>query len=74
MIAILVYRRTKMNYTATLHSSLTNKKLCKVTFDCTDPLLIQQYAKSAAGYIHGIRNVQYLIVRDVKVVIEKDLS
>lgn len=54
-----------MKYTADLHSAISKKRLCRVKFDCADPTLAGQYAKSAAGRA-GVRNVQYLVVRNLK--------
>jgi len=52
-------------YSAVVYSELAGRRLCKVVFECRDPLLVNQYAKSRAGQ-KGIRNVQFTVVRDIK--------
>lgn len=56
-----------MKYSADLYSQLTLRKMCRVVFECRDPELVHQYAKSR-GCQKGLRNVQFLDVRNVKII------
>ena len=56
-----------MKYTATIHSQLTGKRLCKVEFDNDDaPLQPLWFLAQCAASVKGIRNVQYTDVKNIK--------